>query len=328
QRLVVLADPFDDHRLGLLHHADALRNQHDDGDCSCGSQQRSQLHRLKLLLDHEGRTIYLDDGHESARLEHIARGAAPVFAFHLDSPRPAGRDALGHHARLARQCVDAGSEVTAGAELEVVHQARPQSGHADNAGQRQRAPLRYDPNPGKQRHDAGDNRPRRQTGEPKAGGEHLRHEESDGPKKPKQPIMHMAQSCNPYQSYAIQYVSSLRGAASMIVRSLSLVAAATLLVIPAAAQTTRHVLKGDSVAVYNLVGALRVEAGSGSDVVVDLQRGATDAAKLQVESGPLRGRETLRVIYPDDIIVMPDWGRGGGGWNTTLRVRDDGTFGA
>ena len=113
----------------------------------------------------------------------------------------------------------------------------------------------------------------------------------------------------------------------MILRSLSLVAAATLLVIPAAAQTTRHVLKGDSVAVYNLVGELRVEAGSGSDVVVDLQRGGNDAAKLQVESGPLRGRETLRVIYPDDVIVMPNWGRGGGGWNTTLRVRDDGTFG-
>ena len=43
-----------------------------------------------------------------------------------------------------------------------------------------------------------------------------------------------------------------------------------------------------------------------------------------MQSGPLRGRETLRIIYPDDVIVMPEWGRG---WNTTLRVRDDGTFG-
>jgi hypothetical protein len=58
--------------------------------------------------------------------------------------------------------------------------------------------------------------------------------------------------------------------------------------------------------------------------VVDLERGGADAAKLEVESGPLRGRETLRIIYPDDVIVMPDWGRG---WNTTLHVRDDGTFG-
>jgi DUF4097 and DUF4098 domain-containing protein YvlB len=75
--------------------------------------------------------------------------------------------------------------------------------------------------------------------------------------------------------------------------------------------------------VYNLVGELRVEGGSGSDVVVDVQRGGADAAKLDIQSGPLRGRETLRIIYPDDVIVMPDWGRG---WNTSLRVRDDGTF--
>src|SRR5258705_9697659 len=93
---------------------------------------------------------------------------------------------------------------------------------------------------------------------------------------------------------------------------------------PGAAQTSRYSLKGDSVAVYNLVGELRVEAGTGSDVVVEVQRGGADAAKLELQSGPLRGRETLRIIYPDDVVVMPEWGRG---WNTTLRVRDDGTFG-
>src|SRR6266540_3232305 len=110
----------------------------------------------------------------------------------------------------------------------------------------------------------------------------------------------------------------------MIARSLLLVTAVAFVSLPAVAQTSRHVLKGDSVAVYNLVGELRVEAGSGSDVVVEIQRGGADAAKLDVQSGPLRGRETLRIIYPDDVIVMPEWGRG---WNTTLRVRDDGTFG-
>lgn len=91
-----------------------------------------------------------------------------------------------------------------------------------------------------------------------------------------------------------------------------------------AAQTARYVLKGDSVAVYNLVGELRVEAGTGSDVAVQVTRGGADAARLDVQSGPLRGRETLRIIYPEDVISLPDWGRG---WNTTLRVRDDGTFG-
>jgi lia operon protein LiaG len=91
-----------------------------------------------------------------------------------------------------------------------------------------------------------------------------------------------------------------------------------------AAQTQRYVLKGDSVAVYNLVGELRVEPGTGSDVAVQVTRGGADAARLDVQSGPLRGRETLRIIYPEDVISLPDWGRG---WNTTLRVRDDGTFG-
>jgi hypothetical protein len=94
---------------------------------------------------------------------------------------------------------------------------------------------------------------------------------------------------------------------------------------PAAAQTARYVLKGDSVAVYNLVGELRVEPapGGGGDVAVQVTRGGADAARLDVHSGPRRGRETLRIIYPDDVISLPDWGRG---WNTTLHVRDDGTF--
>jgi lia operon protein LiaG len=110
----------------------------------------------------------------------------------------------------------------------------------------------------------------------------------------------------------------------MLGRAPLLSVAVALVAIPAAAQTPRQVLKGDSIAVYNLVGQVRVEAGSGSDVVVEIQRGGADAAKLDVQSGPLRGRETLRIIYPDDVISLPEWGRG---WNTTVRVRDDGTFG-
>jgi lia operon protein LiaG len=108
----------------------------------------------------------------------------------------------------------------------------------------------------------------------------------------------------------------------MKVRSLSLICCAALVAAPLVGQTSRHVLKGDSVAIYNLVGELRVEPGSG-DVAVEIQRSGADAAKLEIQTGPLRGRETLRVIYPDDVIIIPEWGRG---WNTTLRVRDDGTF--
>jgi hypothetical protein len=105
----------------------------------------------------------------------------------------------------------------------------------------------------------------------------------------------------------------------------ALIALIALIALPraASAQTTRQVLKGDSIAIYNLVGELHVEPGTGNDVAVEIRRGGADAAKLEIQTGPLRGRETLRVIYPDDVIVLPDWGRG---WNTTLRVRDDGTF--
>ena len=110
----------------------------------------------------------------------------------------------------------------------------------------------------------------------------------------------------------------------MIARALLLMSGVALFTRPVAAQISKHVIKGDSVAIYNLVGELRVEAGTGSDVVVEIERGGADAAQLEVQTGPIRGRETLRVIYPDDVIIVPDEDHG---WNTTLRVRDDGTFG-
>src|SRR2546428_12336603 len=103
------------------------------------------------------------------------------------------------------------------------------------------------------------------------------------------------------------------------------VALGALLASPSRAlpQSERHAASGDDVAIYNLAGVLRVEAGSGVDVIVEVTRGGRDAGKLRVEAGPLRGRGTLRVVYPDDDIVYgePDFGG-----STTLDVRDDGTF--
>jgi lia operon protein LiaG len=90
-----------------------------------------------------------------------------------------------------------------------------------------------------------------------------------------------------------------------------------------AQQGERYTLEGDEVAIYNLAGSLTVETGTGG-VTVDLARGGTDAAKLGVERGEVDGRETLRVVYPADVIVYGVMGRGS---STTLRVRDDGTFG-
>jgi lia operon protein LiaG len=82
-------------------------------------------------------------------------------------------------------------------------------------------------------------------------------------------------------------------------------------------------VSGTDVAVYNLAGHVSVVRGAGADVVVKIQRGGSDAARLKVETGELRGRSALRVVYPDDEIVYPGMGRRS---NTDVRVRDDGTF--
>ena len=89
----------------------------------------------------------------------------------------------------------------------------------------------------------------------------------------------------------------------------------------------RRTIPGNNVAIYNIAGVMRVEGGSGSDVSVEVTRGGADAAKLTIQTGSVRGRETLRVIYPDRRIVyrQGEWYRGRS--RTTLRVDDDGTFG-
>jgi lia operon protein LiaG len=91
----------------------------------------------------------------------------------------------------------------------------------------------------------------------------------------------------------------------------------------AAQQPERFQLQGEDVAVYNLVGAVSVEAGTG-EVAVELTRTGRDAAKLRVEQGQVRDAEALRVLYPAESIVAPSIGAGS---STTLRVHEDGTFG-
>ncbi|MBV9879289.1 MAG: DUF4097 family beta strand repeat protein [Gemmatirosa sp.] len=87
--------------------------------------------------------------------------------------------------------------------------------------------------------------------------------------------------------------------------------------------TERHTLRGDA-AVYNLAGTVRVVAGTGRDVVVEVARQGPDAAKLRVEQGEVRGRDAVRVVFPDDDVVYPAMGRGS---RVRTRVNRDGTFG-
>ena len=92
----------------------------------------------------------------------------------------------------------------------------------------------------------------------------------------------------------------------------------------APAQTPeRYTIAGDDVAVYNLVGQLKVEGGTGAAVVVEVTRHGADAARLKIATGEIRDRQTLRVVYDADEITYPLLERG---TNTSEHVRDDGTF--
>lgn len=90
-----------------------------------------------------------------------------------------------------------------------------------------------------------------------------------------------------------------------------------------------HRIAGERVAIYNLAGRIEVVGGTGPDVVVRLTRGGGDGGRLEVRTGPIAGRATLRVVYPDDDVVYRPEDRGGrrGGFRSEVRVQPDGTFG-
>ena len=86
---------------------------------------------------------------------------------------------------------------------------------------------------------------------------------------------------------------------------------------PLAAQE-RKTIPGPDVAIYNLAGIMKLEAGSGADVAVEIARGGRDGGKLTVATGEIRGRQTLRVIYPEDDIYYSANGFNSG--ETTLEA--------
>lgn len=102
--------------------------------------------------------------------------------------------------------------------------------------------------------------------------------------------------------------------------------AALAIAAPLVAQTPeRHTLRGTRVAIYDLVGDVRVVQGTGRDVEIEVTRQGADASQLRVETGDVGGVPTLRVIFPfDRIQYRTEYGSYG---ISDLRVRDDGTFG-
>ena len=77
----------------------------------------------------------------------------------------------------------------------------------------------------------------------------------------------------------------------------------------AAGASSRYTL-GDRAAIFNIAGTMRVEATTGRSVEVEVTRRGTESSQLRVETGELRGRQTLRVIYPSDRIRWSGLGRG------------------
>ena len=90
-----------------------------------------------------------------------------------------------------------------------------------------------------------------------------------------------------------------------------------------AQQAERFTLTGREVAIFDLLGNVRVERGTGSSVVVEVIRRGPDGSQLRIEQGPLDGVQTLRVIFPADEIVSPDLSRGS---NSNLTINEDGTW--
>src|SRR5437763_667887 len=109
----------------------------------------------------------------------------------------------------------------------------------------------------------------------------------------------------------------------MSVRTLAALAALALL--PAVA-TPAHASRtfsftGDDVAVWNPAGQVRIEAGSGGAVEVQVDLQGRDADRVRLDDQSLGGRPTLRVLYSDARVVYPPMGR----WsNTNTTMRSDG----
>ena len=92
---------------------------------------------------------------------------------------------------------------------------------------------------------------------------------------------------------------------------------------PAAAE--RVALTGGAVSIWNLAGQVILEPGTGTDVVVVVERGGRDAARLKLETDRTATGSRLRVLYDADRIVYPKKG-----WSqsqSSVRLRADGTWG-
>lgn len=93
-----------------------------------------------------------------------------------------------------------------------------------------------------------------------------------------------------------------------------------------AASSERFTLSGDDVRIWNLAGRTVIEPTGGKQVVVLVDRGGADAAKLRIATDAVRGHPALRVLYGRDRVVYQDRTQRYGS-NSSVQIRDDGTWG-
>ncbi len=115
-----------------------------------------------------------------------------------------------------------------------------------------------------------------------------------------------------------------------LTRAVVALAAFALPAIHLAAQqraTIRLTPANGRVAIWNLVGSAHIQAGTSSEVEVDVVARGADAAKMITRTGLIDGQQTLRILYPaDEIRPVTDGPLRRGSSSTTLRLRDDGRF--
>ncbi len=109
------------------------------------------------------------------------------------------------------------------------------------------------------------------------------------------------------------------------------IALAGLCALPAAAIAQQSVNSGQQVQstdqrieIYDAAGTVTLRHGTGNAVIITGTAQGADGSQLRFETDERGGRFRFRVVFPDvDAIAAP----GGMGGNTTLTLRDDGTFG-
>ncbi|MEP6765020.1 MAG: DUF4097 family beta strand repeat-containing protein [Gemmatimonadaceae bacterium] len=113
---------------------------------------------------------------------------------------------------------------------------------------------------------------------------------------------------------------------SAVVASALLAPTVVLTAYSAHAQSAERIpLNGNRISIYNIAGQVRV-TGGGSSASATVTRRGRDASKLKIANGNIDGRESLRIIYPDDrVTIASDRDRH---FRTEFRVRADGTFGS